>query len=132
MLFQKDLWCAWKKQANVKIFWFKFFVSRDKCSSIAQAFLKFANVNHNWNIFFSWKIVEKLARLLVRQIEKWHVFGTLARNNEMLARFWQVGTHGTWISNFFQESSLVDLLQNRCSEIFRKINKKTPVPESYF
>ena len=48
---------------------FKFFVSRDNFSRIAQIFLKFGNVNHNWKIekfkkIFSWKAVEKLARLL--------------------------------------------------------------------
>ena len=29
---------------------FKFFVSRDDFSRIAQIFLKFGNVNHNWKI----------------------------------------------------------------------------------
>ena len=129
MLFQKDLWCAWEKQANFKILCFKFFVSRDKFSRIVQVFLKFANFNHNWNIFSlkkSWKIDTSFGTLacqfgkwhifgtltrqhvkmkcwhtfgqLARQFEKWHVFGKLARKNEMLARFWHVGTHGTRFS----------------------------------
>ena len=56
--------------------------------------------------FFFWKIVEKLARLLPSQLEKWHVFGTLARKNEMLARFWHVGTHGTRFSKLSRITSL--------------------------
>ena len=85
---------------------FKFFVLQDKVSKIAQIFLKFENVKHNWktqklkNIFF-WNIVEKLALLYSSVVEKlalllaswhadfknWHV-GTLTR---LLAR-WQVST----------------------------------------
>ena len=42
---------------------FRFFVSWDEFSGIAQIFLKLANANHNWKIwilkiFFFWKIVE--------------------------------------------------------------------------
>ena len=51
---------------------FKFFVSRDKCSTIDQIF-KFANVKQNWKIQkqkLFWKIVEKLVSLLAGQVAK--------------------------------------------------------------
>ena len=92
---------------------FKFFISRDKFSRIAQIFLKFANVKHDWKIrklknyfekclknwyaFWQVKFKNRYAfGTLARQVEKlaslWHVYGTLARKNEKLARFWRVGT----------------------------------------
>ena len=57
---------------------FRFFVSRDEFSGIAQISLKLANANHNWKIwilkiFFFWKIVESTP------LACWHAFGTLER-----------------------------------------------------
>ena len=77
---------------------------RDNVSRIAQIFLKFADVKHNWkiqklkNIFFG-KVVGKLACLLdgdvknfARLLASWHAslknwqaFGTLAYQVEKLA-----------------------------------------------
>ena len=77
-----------------------------KCQNLNSLFreINFLQLpKYSWNLqmlaiiemFF--EIVEKLARL-ARQFEKWHVFGTLAHKNEMMARFWNVGTHGTRFS----------------------------------
>ena len=77
---------------------------RDNVSRIAQIFLKFADVKHNWkiqkfkNIFFG-KVVSKLeclldgevknfARLLARwhaSLKNWQALGTLAYQVEKLA-----------------------------------------------
>ena len=84
---------------------FKFFVSRDKFARIAQIFLKFANVEHNWKIqklknYFEniWKIATPFGRRIWKigtsltcwqaKLNNWHTFGWLAR---FLARwhfFW--------------------------------------------
>ena len=94
---------------------FKFFVSQDKFSIIAQIFLKFANVQHNWKIQNwkiilknswkigtpfdrqSWKIVSPLAYWHTK-LDNWYTFGTLACllarwhvKNETLARVWHFG-----------------------------------------
>ena len=85
-------WCSTEKGFRLISFYlnkilqmskFKFFVSHDKFSRIAQIFLKFANVEHNWKIQklkknFC-KIVERLVCLFVGEVEK-------------LARLWNIGT----------------------------------------
>ena len=53
--------------------------------------------------------------MLARRFEKWHVFGTLARNNGMLARFWHVGTHARMARN------LGNSLQNVAQDFFNFI-----------
>ena len=48
---------------------FEFFVSRDKFSRIAQIFLKFENVEHNWKIQKLKNTSEKLVCPLAGKVE---------------------------------------------------------------
>ena len=53
-----------------------------------------------------------------------------------MATFWG-GLEGTMKTNLdlkslIQKQLFADVLQNKCSKKFRKINRKTPVPESLF
>ena len=79
-----------------------------KCQNLNSLFreINFLQLpKYSWNLQML-AIIEKLFLLknswklacLARQFEKWHVFGTLAHKNEMMARFWNVGTHGTRFS----------------------------------
>ena len=77
--------------------------------------------------FEKWHVFGTLARkneMLARfwhvntPICKWHVFGKLARKNEMLARFWHVGTHGT------RFSKLLGVLVCSIGFTFEKLNSK--------
>ena len=87
---------------------FKFFVSQVKFSGIAQIFLIFANAEHNYFEKLFWKIVERLVRLLVGEVEKltcpWHIgrpsciIGTpLARSRVYwnVVALWHMGTETT-------------------------------------
>ena len=97
---------------------FRLFASRDTFSKIAQVFLKFANVKHNWKI-------QRLKNSSEKQLKNWHAFWQAKLKNwhalsHLLAR-WDVKMR-SW--DAFGTSEHVDHAGKQFSRLYQRCSRK--------